>query len=325
LRAPRNFLLSPEIAGNPIRIPRLAPVFGWASAVASLLLVIVLVGDFFTDGGFAPVDLISSQQFEFISQENEISENDVWVQPAISEDMSVSSKSVVDSEDEAAPMEMRAEAAPMDTGADEPTMESVAMEEDAVVELQESEPLTMQDAAVAEEPVPENPEEIVVAAGEGESTRELLPETLVESGEEGPDEPQEADEVGVQSSVDLTDETAVTDQVEIEVVEESPTETAEKEEIFVQEMVEELEEPTVPSAEAVVIADEKIYQEEQLTSDDTISIDPMAADTITEEPVPGTVTAPKNESNLILGAEVILAMGALGTGLAWIYTRRRAG
>ena len=82
LRAPRNFLLTPEIAGNPVRIPRLAPVFGWASAVASFLLVLVLVGDFFTDGGFAPVDLISSQQNELLFQRSEISEIDVWPQPA---------------------------------------------------------------------------------------------------------------------------------------------------------------------------------------------------------------------------------------------------
>ena len=43
LQAPRNFMLTPEMAGHPIRMPRLAPVFGWASAVASFLLVLVLV------------------------------------------------------------------------------------------------------------------------------------------------------------------------------------------------------------------------------------------------------------------------------------------
>ena len=171
LRAPRNFLLTPEIAGNPVRIPRLAPVFGWASAVVSFLLILVLVGDFFTDGGFAPVDLILSQQNEIIVQRSEISESDVWVQPAISEDVSVFSKSIVESDAEAAPPEMRAEVAPMDTGADIPTMESAFLEERSVAEPQESElQAMMKTAAATEEPSLENPEGIVAAAGEGQST-----------------------------------------------------------------------------------------------------------------------------------------------------------
>ena len=41
LKTPRSFMLTPEMAGQPYRMPRLAPVFGWVSAVASFLLILV--------------------------------------------------------------------------------------------------------------------------------------------------------------------------------------------------------------------------------------------------------------------------------------------
>jgi hypothetical protein len=168
----------------------------------------------------------------------------------------------------------------------------------------------------------------VVATGEGESTSELPLETLVESSEDGLDEPQVAAEAMVQS-VDLTEDAAVTDQVQTEAVHESLTETVEMEEMLVPEMVEQFEQLTVTTAETVVIADEQTFQGEQLTNDagdTTISIEQIPVDTITElGPVPGTVAAPINVRDQVLGVEVILAMGALGTGLAWFYTRRRAG
>jgi hypothetical protein len=46
LRAPRNFVLKPEVAGQPTRTnARLYPAFRLASALASLLFVIVILGD----------------------------------------------------------------------------------------------------------------------------------------------------------------------------------------------------------------------------------------------------------------------------------------
>ena len=329
MRAPRNFLLTPEIAGTPIRIPRLAPVFGWASAVASFLLILVLVGDFFTDGRFAPVDMISFQQNEFIIQRNEISESDVWVQPAISGDVSVFSESIDNSQMEAAPPEMRAQVAPVDTGADVPTMETAILEEASVAESQESELLAMKNAEASEEPSPENPEGVMAAAGEGVSTGDLPIETPVESNDEGSNESQDEAGVMAQSSVDLTEDAADANQVETETGQDSPTETVEIEGILVQEMVEEIEQPIVTAAETAIIADQQMSQKEQLASGDddtTISNELMAVETVTElEPVTYTETALKNGWDLILGIEVILALGALGTGLAWIYTRRRVG
>lgn len=325
LRAPRNFLLTPEIAGNPVRIPRLAPVFGWASAVASFLLVLVLVGDFYTNGGFAPVEMITSQNNVFYFQQSEIFKGDVLAQPAISEDMSVSSNSFVESEQEAAPLEMSAEVAPMDTAAYEPTMEL----EESVGESQESELLAMKNAADAEEPASEDLDGIMAVNGEDVSSSDLPPESPVENSEEESVEPQETIEVMAQSSVDLTKDAETIDLANIEAVQETLTETVEIEEVPVREVVEEPEQPPVTTAESAMIADEKTYLREQQISENSntaMAVEPMPADTLSElETIPGTVTATKNESSLVLGLEVILAMGALGTGLAWIYTRRRAG
>ena len=50
LRAPRNFTLTPETAGvrQPVQpARRLSPVFGMVSAFASLLLIVVILGDMF--------------------------------------------------------------------------------------------------------------------------------------------------------------------------------------------------------------------------------------------------------------------------------------
>jgi hypothetical protein len=324
LRAPRDFLLTPEIAGIPVRIPRLAPVFGWASAVASFLLVLVLVGDFFTDGGFAPVDLISSER-------SEISESNVWPQPAITEDMNVSSKSIIDIAEESAPPEIRAEIAPMDTAAYDLPMESTALEEESVVGSQESELLAMENAAAGEGTIAETPEGNVAAAGVGEPASDLPPETPVEGKDEGPesDAPEDAAEVMAQSSVELTEDSAAVDSIETEAIHETPSETSEMEEIPVQAVTEELEQPTGKAAETAMLTDEQTFQDVPLTSDDSdtaSAIDLLPADSVNEmEIIPSAVTDPINQSGLVLGVEVILAMGALGTGLAWIYTRRRVG
>jgi hypothetical protein len=78
------------------------------------------------------------------------------------------------------------------------------------------------------------------------------------------------------------------------------------------------------ASETTMVADEKVYQAEQMTSDDSGDEIVIETDTITEyDTIPGTVSAPTSEKDLVLGLEAILALGALGTGLAWIYTRRR--
>jgi hypothetical protein len=46
LRAPRNFTLTPEMAGTSPRSFRPLPAFQWASAIATLLFILVVAGDF---------------------------------------------------------------------------------------------------------------------------------------------------------------------------------------------------------------------------------------------------------------------------------------
>jgi hypothetical protein len=58
LKAPRNFTLTPEMVGQarakPARARRIYPVFQFASALASVLLMVVLLGDFLGFGISAP-------------------------------------------------------------------------------------------------------------------------------------------------------------------------------------------------------------------------------------------------------------------------------
>ncbi len=54
VRAPRDFRLTPEMAGQRVaHAPRLFPTFRLASLVASLLLVLLVLGDVFGFGGMA--------------------------------------------------------------------------------------------------------------------------------------------------------------------------------------------------------------------------------------------------------------------------------
>ncbi len=67
MRAPRNFTLTPQMVGKPIAresSPRRAyPIFQFASALASLLLVVVILGDFLGLGvAPAAAPLVSSQK-----------------------------------------------------------------------------------------------------------------------------------------------------------------------------------------------------------------------------------------------------------------------
>ncbi len=74
LRAPRNFTLTPQMAGQPrVIASRLYPAFRLASALASLLFVLVVAGDFLGLGGMAtaPLKEAVAPQIEFAIQEAE--------------------------------------------------------------------------------------------------------------------------------------------------------------------------------------------------------------------------------------------------------------
>lgn len=64
LRAPRNYTLSPKMAGIRQRQPRVYPIFRFASLLASLLFILVVAGDFLVAQRFASAPLSASQAEE---------------------------------------------------------------------------------------------------------------------------------------------------------------------------------------------------------------------------------------------------------------------
>ncbi len=58
-RAPRNYYLKPQMVAQRRPVLKLAPAFGWVSAVATLLLVLVLAGDLLNASRFFPGGLQS--------------------------------------------------------------------------------------------------------------------------------------------------------------------------------------------------------------------------------------------------------------------------
>jgi hypothetical protein len=52
VRAPRNYYLKPQMVAQRRPVSKLSPAFGWVSAVATLLLVLVLAGDFLNASRF---------------------------------------------------------------------------------------------------------------------------------------------------------------------------------------------------------------------------------------------------------------------------------
>jgi len=71
LRAPRNFTLTPEMAGLRTRPPRVYPAFQWAFALASFLFVLVLAGELFsrTPTGANPVAMAPAAESVVVQEE----------------------------------------------------------------------------------------------------------------------------------------------------------------------------------------------------------------------------------------------------------------
>ena len=64
LRAPRNYMLSPEMAGVRKEQPRVYPVFRFASLLASLLFVLLVAGDYLVAQRYATTAIPLSQTAE---------------------------------------------------------------------------------------------------------------------------------------------------------------------------------------------------------------------------------------------------------------------
>ena len=88
LRAPRNFILTPQMAGQPqMAATRLYPAFRLASALASLLFVLVVTVDFLGAGGLATASLKEAvaPQMEMVLQEESLPDMESVEMPVAAE------------------------------------------------------------------------------------------------------------------------------------------------------------------------------------------------------------------------------------------------
>jgi hypothetical protein len=308
LRAPRSFVLTPALAGQPRRLPRLAPIFGWASAVASFLFVIFFVGDLFTTGGAIPMALnnFPQQQDEFIVPKSGVAENDTASQaPSDAGGMEAAAQPMVEAP---APQitddEMALEAAASEDSvpaAENATSRSVepAEEDVEVAELPEIIPTEgLPDTSVTFGASPEE-ETPVPDAREVEINETADPEESFEARE------GEGDLIQVASITEtLLTETATMEEPEALQVEEAFTAQEEQQ-------PSEKAAPTDVSAQPLAEYQANDTTVPELTKEDEWG---FAADVTSDE-----------ASAYVIGVEVILALLAFSTGFAWFYLRRRGG
>jgi hypothetical protein len=315
LRAPRSFMLTPEMAGQPRRLPNLAPLFGWASAVASFLLVLFLVGDLFTTGGAIPIALsnFTQQQQESVALKGEVAENGETEQV---------SSDAADLETAAQPMAIESASeipegdAPVETAAI-PEEEAAApvVEQAASRELDPQEPL--QDP-VTEEPAADELDEStqaeVTPTRKGPDTSVAF-ESATEEVAAQPEEPKATEVVEVAQTEEPKEE--VDDFVQVASITETlPTETiaVEVSEAPLQEEALSADENLQPAAQVIPTA--TLFQPAaEMQAEPTLQSDWGYAE---------TANKPKTD-DYIIGVETVLALLAVGTGLAWLYLRRRGG
>ena len=340
IRAPRNFTLTHEMVGQPIRLPQFAPVFGWASALASFLLILVIVGDIFTPGGFATSVYRLPSPDESATSQVQVVKGDTVITPKAAEVSAADNggTKMEQSEADAEPPESQA----MDVAAEvatAPVMESTPVDEP----VSESEDVASFTAG--EQVPPEKPEvRALTAPKEGEAVFE----TPI-GGIEGRAE-VDAEDTGMDQAENLSDSEVVSDTAQTETEEESPTEEV----VAAEELSQtEAENTTQPVSDEMVAAPAAASQKEQVEvptdEDGEMALVPEApteqAELLTKEvsePIvliestPSSswmigelliakVPVPDNVKDHLIGVEMILLLFAGGTGLAWIYLRRRGG
>jgi len=310
LTAPRDFMLTPEMAGSPIRMPQLSPVFGWASALASFLLILVLVGDIFGAGGFLPDAYNISQQDEFIAPRSQVVEDIALTQPSVTGEMEIQLKESVE---EVASLEVQENDTPLEAAA-APVMESAPVDESATGSKE------IEEFSVAEETIPEKPDERAgTTAGE-----EFVLETPSDATLRG-----DGEETVTEEGTDIQFQRAlISETVDIAALPEQPTEIpTEEESTQPQEEQAELSPTQVP--ESFPTAQPLADPAEQLP-DNQIEMPLLPEPTPLEDWIESETMVlkdppPEKTRDIIFGVEVILALCALGTGLAWIFIRRRGG
>jgi anti-sigma factor RsiW len=190
LRSPRNFTLTPEMVGQRRGANRFYPVFGLASALASILLVLVLLGDFLVwsrvESGVAmkeaiPAAEVAVQEVEQpppeeemlaagVTLEAEATVEEEMVMAEAVEEAPTAEAMVAGAENQEAPAPVEEAAAPEDRAADEEEFASGEGEVKAV-ELESAadspEEVSSADAEIpAAEPSLEEPAEVVMPSPE---------------------------------------------------------------------------------------------------------------------------------------------------------------
>jgi len=321
LRTSRSFMLTPEMAGQPHRMPRLAPVFGWASAVASFLLVLFLVGDLFSTGGAIPMALNNiPTQDEFVAPSELVAEDQVLAQPAANTSK-IDEFSAGSAEVAAHPEAPEGDTVPEVAAAPEivsapkegPTATSEAIDEVAVEES------TPSDTEVTTDELVEEVDTSVTFSSDPEVT-----EGEKETAKPDPD-------LDIQVEVaSITETLEIEGQREIPLLDPPVVETHPEEEVQLP-----TEEPTQPSVAKVLPTDEVPAPQQSPTDEMPAIPQPSLTDELTnteisttsalETPLKGSAPAAEKQGGLLVGGEVILGLAALGAGLAWFYLRRRGG
>ena len=315
-RVPRNFLLTPQMAGQPRRLPRLAPAFGWVSAAATLLFAIVMVGDLFIVGGAIPVAFnAQAPQPAMVSQE--IAADQGVEMPMMAEPAALDASAAGGFSEAAEPeiqegeVALEVAAAPaMESAPPEPATEESLTIEEAVIPVEE--PTLETDLTVAAEaPLAEPSAEKTAAftdtarsAETGEvftfsATTALTPtlETtlpVIEGGQhiETTAAPEFAPDILVTKSTPTLFFAETSSQ---------PTDEA----------------PLAPQSKA---SDSETGVEIALNSaDSALETNP---DSNTEQSQPATSG---QSGNVWAGVEASLLLLALAAGIAWVYLRRRGG
>ncbi len=306
LRAPRSFMLSPELAGQPRRLPNFAPVFGWASAVASFLFVLFMIGDLFSTGGAIPMVLNNIPiQEDFIVSIGQAVEDEILSQPEVN-----TSKM-----EEPSPQSAEAAALEISEG-DAASEVAAAPVEAATTEIE---------SAPKEELTPMTKASDTTTAEDADVEPEVAtPGAAAEAGiafsteSEAVEEEQEAGKPDVNAQVASVSETPK--------VESTP-----EQHLLAPPVVE-----TEPPAAEVQPVDEVQPQEAAavaqpsaaMTLPAEVPTEPsptlMAVSISTEIPL-ASAPVDNQRGSLVIGIEVILGLLALGAGIAWVYLRRRGG
>ena len=332
LQVPRNFLLTHQMVGQPRHLPRLAPAFGWTSAAASMLLVILLVGDFFSSAGVIPVawNNVPRQSVALSQEVADDAGRQAYAEPAALDAPGLGGVSeasnnpdvILNVESQETP-EMDAAAAaaivPQETDESIATAQLPPPEGEGVSVLVEEDPTTSEMPSEPETAAPKVFTD-TVRLGEGEEflSASLVPSQTITTEVALKDEFMQAE---AEPSIEPTETEIVTSEGRhIEKTPTIPVVDAFPEEIALPpEEISPTEEqlPTLlPEPTAVMVAkvapemEPEIYIAEEQMPDEFVAQVPVA-----DEP----------SRDFLVGLEVGVGLLAFSTAVAWIYLRRRGG